>query len=191
LTPTSLEVFDFAEQGMVTGQRDATTVATQALYLLNDPFVRRQSLNLAQRVLAQPKMDDAGKIDLAYQLTLGRAATSEEVERATKFIAAFEAADRQTLAANAAPVLVASAKIEATPDTGGNSTKAEDGQAAADPDKSAAAGDKKKPEVNPDEVIHVEAPPKEDSVKPGSPREAAWANFCQALLGSAEFRYLK
>ena len=31
---------------MVTGSRDSTTVATQALYLLNDPFVRDQALAL-------------------------------------------------------------------------------------------------------------------------------------------------
>ena len=47
LTPRSLEAFDSAEQSMVTGSRDTTTVATQALYLLNDPFVRRQALDLA------------------------------------------------------------------------------------------------------------------------------------------------
>ena len=39
---------------MVTGSRDTTTVATQALYLLNDPFVRRQSLALAERLLRTP-----------------------------------------------------------------------------------------------------------------------------------------
>src|SRR5262249_19001882 len=33
LTPPVLEVFDAAEQAMVTGSRDATTVAPQALYL--------------------------------------------------------------------------------------------------------------------------------------------------------------
>ena len=34
-------------RGMVTGDRDTTTVASQALYLLNDPFVRSQSRALA------------------------------------------------------------------------------------------------------------------------------------------------
>ncbi len=50
LTPNSLAVFDFAEQGMVTGGRDTTTVAPQALYLLNDPFVRPQSQALAAQL---------------------------------------------------------------------------------------------------------------------------------------------
>jgi len=38
---------------MVTGSRDVTTVSPQALYLLNDPFVREQSKALAER-LAEP-----------------------------------------------------------------------------------------------------------------------------------------
>ena len=88
----SLEVFDFAEQGMVTGSRDTTTVATQALYLLNDPFVRRQSLALAERLLARSGSDDAGRIDWAYRLALGRTATTGEIERALRYLADYEAA---------------------------------------------------------------------------------------------------
>ena len=68
LTPRALEVFDFAEQGMVTGSRDATTVAPQALYMLNDPFVRRQSLALATHLLKRTDLDDAGRITFAYRL---------------------------------------------------------------------------------------------------------------------------
>ncbi|MDB5391614.1 MAG: hypothetical protein JWM11_7260, partial [Planctomycetaceae bacterium] len=50
----------------------------------------------------------------------------------------------------------------------------------------------KKPVViDPDEVIQVEAPIKEESIKASSPKAAAWASFCQALLGTAEFRYVK
>src|SRR5207249_3106540 len=58
LTPHSLEVFDFAEQGMVTGQRDSTTVAPQALYLLNDPFVRQQAVALPERLNRQQTAAD-------------------------------------------------------------------------------------------------------------------------------------
>ena len=43
---------------MVTGSRDTTTVAAQALYLLNDPFVRPQSLALAERLLAATQRSD-------------------------------------------------------------------------------------------------------------------------------------
>jgi hypothetical protein len=88
LTPRSLEVFDFAEQGMVTGSRDTTTVATQALYLLNDPFVRQQSLALVGRL----KDSDDSRIAQAYRLALGRPACAAEVERAKHYLADYEAA---------------------------------------------------------------------------------------------------
>src|ERR1019366_10257165 len=87
ITPPALEVFDFAEQGMVTGSRDNTTVAPQALYLLNDPFVRQQSQTLADRLLKRTEMDDAGRVTLAYRMTVSRSPTKKEIERARAYIA--------------------------------------------------------------------------------------------------------
>ncbi|MDB5385746.1 MAG: Protein of unknown function (DUF1553)/Protein of unknown function (DUF1549)/Planctomycete, partial [Planctomycetaceae bacterium] len=98
LVPTSLEVFDFAEQGMVTGNRDTTTVATQALYLLNDPFVRRQSLTLAEKLLSRAELDDTTRLDLAYRLTIGRSATTAEIERAKSYLADYETAYQTSIA---------------------------------------------------------------------------------------------
>jgi hypothetical protein len=95
LTPHSLAVFDFAEQGMVTGSRDTTTVATQALYLLNDPFVREQAEALAQRVVGHSNLSDAERVTLAYRLALGRPATAGEIERATGYLADYESAAPQ------------------------------------------------------------------------------------------------
>jgi hypothetical protein len=37
----------------------------------------------------------------------------------------------------------------------------------------------------------VEAQVVEEVIRPRDARIAAWASFCQALLGSAEFRYVK
>src|SRR5262249_43053957 len=94
LTPRALEGFDFAEQGLVTGSRGTTTVAPQALYMLNDPFVRKQALGLAERVLRTADKDDAQRIQSAYRLTLGRNATSAELERVRNYLADYEAAKR-------------------------------------------------------------------------------------------------
>jgi cytochrome c553 len=129
LTPRALEVFDFAEQGFVTGSRDTTTVAPQALYMLNDPFVRQQSLALANRLLRRTDMDDAGRVHAAYRLSLNRTATAKEIERAQRYLVDYEAALR---------------------------------------------------DVRP-------APTSEA----GNAKTAAWASFCQALLASAEFRYVR
>jgi len=176
LTPTSLEVFDFADQGMVTGQREPTTVATQALYLLNDPFVRRQSLALADRLLADAKLDDNARIESAYRLTLGRSPSTYEVARVQSYLADYETlaahqgAEKPTAIKPQTPAPVAS---------------------AIDSNASESGGTKNTPPVNPDEIIHEDTPVKEEAITPPSARAAAWASFCQAIFGSAEFRYLK
>jgi cytochrome c553 len=89
LVPQPLAVFDFAEQGLVTGDRQQTTVATQALYLLNDPFVRQQSQAMARRLLTEAQPDDARRVDRAYRLALGRPANAAEQARAASYLAAY------------------------------------------------------------------------------------------------------
>jgi hypothetical protein len=86
LTPRPLEAFDPVDQTLLSGMRDVTTVPAQALYLLNGPFVRRQSLALAQRLVNRKE-----GIQAAYRLTLGRDAAPREVARATAFLNDYEA----------------------------------------------------------------------------------------------------
>ena len=78
--PEVLRVFDFAEPSLIVGRRQITTVPTQALYLLNDPFVLEQTEAIAQRLI-DSTTDEGERIDLAYTLTLGRPATTLERER--------------------------------------------------------------------------------------------------------------
>src|SRR5262249_3527251 len=56
-TPELLEVFDFADPNVCMGRRNVSTVAPQALYLMNSPFVADQARATAQRVLALPGLD--------------------------------------------------------------------------------------------------------------------------------------
>jgi hypothetical protein len=142
---------------------------------MNDPLVRKQSLALADRLLDQSDLDEAGRLDLAYRLTVGRPAREDEVGRARTYLAAFEAAATEDFAAN--PVVVSVAETKPTP-------------APADETPKAGADKKPAPPVNPDEIIPEDAPIVEEVIRARSPRVAAWASFCQALLGSAEFRYL-
>ena len=185
LAPRSLEVFDFAEQGMVTGRRDTTTVATQALYLLNDPFVRRQSLALAEQLLSNTAADDAERVGQVYRLTLGRAATAEEIGRSREYLKQYESA----VQVPTPPPVASEETTVAVAEASNAAEAATDANAAAAP-----AGKKKKKKQqpqNPDEIEQGDEPAAEESIQPATPRAAAWASFCQALLGSAEFRYLK
>ena len=85
LAPEALEVFDFAEPSLIVAARDVTNVPAQALYLMNNTFVRDQAAARAWRVLATP-LDHAGRISLAYQLALSRQPTPAELQRAQQYL---------------------------------------------------------------------------------------------------------
>ena len=85
VVPEMLKVFDFPEPSIIAGSRDVTTVPTQALYMMNSPFIVQQSRDMADRLLTD-RDDDAERIHFAYQLALGRQATAAEVDRSLTFI---------------------------------------------------------------------------------------------------------
>jgi hypothetical protein len=83
--PDSLEVFDEAEPAFVTGDRDETTVATQALYLMNDADVIAAADAFAERLLSESGDDDA-HVERAFLLALGRKPGGAELETVRKFV---------------------------------------------------------------------------------------------------------
>jgi hypothetical protein len=83
--PPLFEVFDFANPSMVTGRRDVSTVAPQALFMMNHAFVRTQARLTAERLLSKPQLT-ANRIDHAYLQILGRHATEAEVSLSQQFL---------------------------------------------------------------------------------------------------------
>ncbi len=73
-----LEVLDLCDSTRSSAQRQVTTVAPQALSLLNGDFVNRQAQHLADRLIHEAGNDAAKQIDLAYRLALCRPATESE-----------------------------------------------------------------------------------------------------------------
>ncbi|OAI52908.1 hypothetical protein AYO44_04470 [Planctomycetaceae bacterium SCGC AG-212-F19] len=88
-----LALFDGADTNASTPQRGATTVPTQALFLMNDPFVHEQADAFAARLMAL-RTDDGGRINLAYQFALGRPPSTDELRDVGQFLDAY----RQRLA---------------------------------------------------------------------------------------------
>jgi hypothetical protein len=84
--PELFQVFDFADPSMTTGRRDVSTVAPQALFLLNNPFVRAQAAAAAERLLAEPHADDAARIVRAWRLALGRPPSEAEAAIARRAV---------------------------------------------------------------------------------------------------------
>jgi cytochrome c553 len=88
--PDVFALFDCADPNGVTAVRNDTTVASQALFLLNHPFVREQSLHFAKRLLDTPNATDTERIALGYRLALGREPQDGEANEVLSFLAAYE-----------------------------------------------------------------------------------------------------
>jgi hypothetical protein len=72
-----LDCLDCADPSINTPVRNTTLTALQALALLNDPFMVRQSQHFAER-LQKTGPDLAGEIEAAYRIALGRRPTATE-----------------------------------------------------------------------------------------------------------------
>ena len=92
--PRALEVFDFAEPGMVVGKRETSNTPTQGLYLLNNSFVMRQSKALAERIMKEADTTRQ-QIELAFLYAYGRDATEEEVESALAFYGDYDVEEKR------------------------------------------------------------------------------------------------
>jgi Protein of unknown function (DUF1553) len=80
-----LALFDGPDTNVTTDVRGSSTVPLQALYLMNNAFVRDQARGLARRLLAEYH-DDATRIVKAHELTLGRAPGQEEIFHAMEYL---------------------------------------------------------------------------------------------------------
>jgi mono/diheme cytochrome c family protein len=83
-------LFDGADPNGVTAVRNDTTVASQALYLMNHPFVRDQAAHLAKRILSDAKATDAERVAIGFRAALGREPRAEEVKEITAFLTRYE-----------------------------------------------------------------------------------------------------
>ena len=95
-----LSLFDGADANASTGQRQATTVPTQSLFFMNDPFVHAKAASLASRLVALP--DDAAKAQRLYQLLYQRSPSERERAQSLQFLADYQAELPQMAAAEKA-----------------------------------------------------------------------------------------
>ena len=79
------DTFDHPDMNVTAGARNVSTVPTQALTLLNNPFVLSQAQRLADRIRGETT-DLRAQIDLAYRIALARPAAQAEIAIATDLI---------------------------------------------------------------------------------------------------------
>jgi hypothetical protein len=92
MVPEMLQVFDMADPNLIMGERDVTTVAPQALFMMNSPFVITQAHQMARRVLGTRGLNKDARIHLAYRLALGRLADEHEKEDIEHYLAGYQKA---------------------------------------------------------------------------------------------------
>ena len=80
------QLFDFGDGAVPEGNRASTTVAPQALFMLNSSMVTESAASLAGRLMEHQPSDDSGRIRELYLRALGRPATIQETERAARLL---------------------------------------------------------------------------------------------------------
>ena len=89
-----LNLFDFADPDQVVGIRNATTVPTQSLYLLNSPFFKEESRKFADRILSEStSIED--RVSRVHRLALNRVASKDDIDQAKQFLSDFEGSLRK------------------------------------------------------------------------------------------------
>lgn len=83
--PPELAAFDLPDFTSVSGQRDVSTVPSQALHLFNNPFVIDQALHFAQLV-TNATASGEGRVRVAWERALGREPNPVEIERALELV---------------------------------------------------------------------------------------------------------
>ncbi|MAX36617.1 MAG: hypothetical protein CME33_08620 [Gimesia sp.] len=91
-----LAIFDFPDPNLSVGRRNTSTLSTQALYLMNNPFVIEQAQNTAQRLLEKYPDDDAARINALFRLSLGRLPSQAERNNTAAFLNQTDAQDSAT-----------------------------------------------------------------------------------------------
>ena len=86
-----LSMFNGPDTSMSTPMRDRSTVAKQALFMLNSDFVHEQADGLAQRLIAAAD-EPRARVRLAFERVLARPATDREVDRTLAHLDAYASA---------------------------------------------------------------------------------------------------
>ena len=87
------ETFDVANPNVVSGRRSETILPTQALYLMNSPFVNAEAERAGERII-RSGTTDAERVRLVYRLALGREPSAVEADVVMKFIEESKAGEK-------------------------------------------------------------------------------------------------
>ncbi|WP_197167614.1 PSD1 and planctomycete cytochrome C domain-containing protein [Neorhodopirellula pilleata] len=80
-----LDAFDFPDASLVTGERETTTVASQSLFFMNDPFAIENATHLARSLIHEFDSTQQ-RVEAAFETILARSPRADERKLAIGFI---------------------------------------------------------------------------------------------------------
>ena len=86
------QAFDLPDPTTPHGDRNATVIAPQALFMMNSALVLKSTAAMASKLLARTDLDDQGRIRDAWERALAHPPAAKDVDRALTFISQIEAA---------------------------------------------------------------------------------------------------
>jgi mono/diheme cytochrome c family protein len=86
----TFQAFDFPDPSVPAGERASTTIASQALFMMNSPIVLEQTRRFAADLLSRANLDDRGRVRLAYERAYSRPPSAAETARALSFVRRIE-----------------------------------------------------------------------------------------------------
>ena len=92
----AFQLFDFTDASVINSNRPTTTVAPQALYMMNSQLVLDASQAFADRILANVGLTTDEKLERAFVLAYGRMPTATEVEKYRMYLDRFQQNDQTT-----------------------------------------------------------------------------------------------
>ena len=84
--PALLTVFDFADPDFVVGRRETTTIPSQALMMLNNPFVAKAAVQTSERMLREASPSDDQRLEWAAVHLWGRSAGPTEQAKIREYL---------------------------------------------------------------------------------------------------------
>ena len=83
------QLFDYTDASVLKGDRDTSTIAPQALFLMNSDLVTELTGSMADRLMSLETTRES-RINRLFLEAYGRPVTDEEAERASQFLVKFE-----------------------------------------------------------------------------------------------------
>ena len=89
------QILDFADPSTLSGHRDQTTVAPQALFMLNSKLVANATRRMAVQLLGETALDDSARMEKIYRIAYNRSPSETERTAALEFLGRYAEQSRK------------------------------------------------------------------------------------------------